>query len=140
VAAHPIHPALVHFPLGLLLTATIADLAQLAGLWSEPRFTAWLMAAGLAAALPTMAAGLYDFRRLDELQARHALRHMAAVAVAWLGYAISLYLRRDTFAEAAGPSMASIAIGLAGAVALGFGGWLGGELVYRYGAGRIGSE
>jgi uncharacterized membrane protein len=140
VAAHPIHPALVHFPLGLLLTATIADLAGLAGLWAEPRFAAWLMAGGLAAALPTMAAGLYDFGRLDESQARHALRHMAAVAVAWLGYAVTLYLRRDTLAGSAEPSMASVAVGLASAAALGLGGWLGGELVYRHGAGRFTSE
>jgi uncharacterized membrane protein len=137
MAAHPVHPALVHFPLGLLLTATIADLAAVAGVWSEPRFTAWLMAAGLAAALPTMAAGLYDFRRLDERQARHAMRHMAAMALAWLGYAVALYLRRDVFAGAGAPSVASIGVSLASAVALGIGGWLGGELVYRHGAGRI---
>jgi uncharacterized membrane protein len=137
MAAHPVHPALVHFPLGLLLTATIADLAAVAGVWSEPRFTAWLMAAGLAAALPTMAAGLYDFRRLDERQARHAMRHMAAMALAWLGYAVALYLRRDAFAGAGAPSVASIGVSLASAVALGIGGWLGGELVYRHGAGRI---
>lgn len=139
MAAHPLHPALVHFPLALLLSATIADFATLAGVWAEPRFTALLMAAGLAAALPTMAAGLYDFRRLDERQARHALRHMAAVGVGWLGYAVALYLRRDAFAGAAAGG-ASVAVGVASAVALGFGGWLGGELVYRYGAGRIAAD
>jgi uncharacterized membrane protein len=137
MAAHPIHPALVHFPMALLLTATIADLAELAGLWPEPRFTAWLMAAGVAAALPTMAAGLYDFRRLDDTQARHALRHMAAVALAWLGYAVALYLRREAFAGAGGPPAASVGLSLASAAALALGGWLGGELVYRHGAGRV---
>jgi uncharacterized membrane protein len=137
MAAHPIHPALVHFPLGLLLTATFADLAGLAVSWPEPRFAAVLMALGLAAALPTMAAGLWDFRRLDETQVPHATRHMGAVGLAWIGYAVALYLRRDSLMGEAEPSTASIAVGLLSAAALGLGGWLGGELVYRYGAGRI---
>ena len=134
---HPIHPALVHFPLGLLLTATIADVAYLAGIWREPQFAVWLMAAGLVAALPTMAAGLYDFGKLDEAVVPHALRHMGAMALAWLGYAVALYLRREGFTVAAEPSTASLAASVASALALGLGGWLGGELVYRYGAGRI---
>jgi len=134
---HPIHPALVHFPLGLLLTATIADLAHLLGIWPETRFAAWLMAAGLIAALPAMAAGLYDFRKLPEPLVPHALRHMGAIALAWLGYAVALYLRRSTLAAPADAPTASLAASVASALVLSFGGWLGGELVYRYGAGRI---
>jgi uncharacterized membrane protein len=137
VLRHPIHPALVHFPFALLLTATIADLAHLAGFWREPRFAAWLMAWGLAAGLVAMATGLYDFRRLTSVQLPHALRHMGAMALAWLGYAVALYLRRDSLAALAEPSAASTAVAVASAVVLAVGGWLGGELVYRYGAGRI---
>jgi uncharacterized membrane protein len=137
MTTHPVHPALVHFPLGLLLTATLADLAWLAAAWPEPQFAALLIALGLAAALPAMAAGLWDFRRLDETQVPHALRHMGAVAAAWLGYGVALYLRRDTLVDGTEPALASIAVGCASAAVLGFGGWLGGELVYRYGAGRI---
>jgi len=139
MAAHPIHPALVHFPLGLLLTATLADLAGLAGVWSEPRFAALLIAAGLAGGLLAMAAGLYDFARLDEAVVPHAMRHMAAVALAWLGYAVALYLRREVLSGASDPSAASVAVSCASAAVLALGGWLGGELVYRYGAGRIAS-
>lgn len=138
MTAHPIHPALVHFPLGLLLSSTIADLGQLAGLWSEPRFAALLMAAGLAGGLAAMAAGLYDFTRLEDPVVPHALRHMAAVSLAWAGYAVALYLRRDTLAGEPLPSVASLAVAFTSAAVLVLGGWLGGELVYRYGAGRIG--
>jgi uncharacterized membrane protein len=134
---HPIHPALVHFPLGLLLTATIVDVAHWVGLWPQPQFAVWLMATGVIAALPTMAAGLYDFGKLDEAVVPHALRHMSAMALAWLGYAVALYLRRDGLTAAAEPSATSLAMSVASALVLGLGGWLGGELVYRYGAGRI---
>lgn len=138
MAAHPIHPALVHFPIGLLLSASIADLGELAGLWSEPRLAAVLMAAGLAGGLVAMAAGAYDFARLEAALVPRALRHMAAVSLAWLGYGVALYLRRDAFVGVAAAPDASMAVGLASAAVLVLGGWLGGELVYRYGAGRIG--
>jgi uncharacterized membrane protein len=67
------------------------------------------------------------------------MRHMGAMALAATGYAIALYLRRDGLAEPASPSTASLAVSVAGALVLAFGGWLGGELVYRHGAGRIDS-
>jgi uncharacterized membrane protein len=137
MAGHPIHPALVHFPFGLLFSSVLIDLAHWAGLWPETRFAAWLMAGGLATALLAMAAGLYDFRRLNDAQVPYALRHTAAMGVAWLGFAVALYLRRDVLAARAEPPTVSVLLALGSAVALGFGGWLGGELVYRHGAGRI---
>ena len=75
--------------------------------------------------------------RLNEALIPYALRHMGAVGLAWLGYAVALYLRRDALLGAVGPDTASIALSVASALLLGLGGWLGGELVYRYGAGRI---
>jgi uncharacterized membrane protein len=137
VPAHPLHPALVHFPLGLLLSASIVDAASMAGWWTDARFAALLIAGGLAMALPAMAAGLWDFGRLDDRQAQLAQRHIAAVGIAWLAYAAALYLRRDVLAGAGAVSGASLALGFAGAAALAFGGYLGGELVYRHGAARI---
>lgn len=137
MVAHPIHPAIVHFPFGLLLTSTIIDLARLAGLWHEPRFPAWLMAAGLVAGFVAAAAGLYDFRRLSEAQIPFAVRHMGAMALALVGYGVALYLRRESLTAAAEPPGTSIAVAIASAIVLAVGGWLGGELVYRHGAGRI---
>ena len=86
-----------------------------------------------------MAAGLYDFRRLTEAQVPHALRHMGAIALAVLGYGVALYLRRASLTQATEPPLASSGVAVASALVLTLGGWLGGELVYRYGAGRIGS-
>src|SRR4051794_27485559 len=101
MSAHPVHPALVHFPLGLLFSSALVDLAHLTGLWRETHFAAWLMAGGLASALLAMAAGLYDFRLLDDAQVVHATRHMVVMVVAWIGFAVALYLRRNVLAAGA---------------------------------------
>lgn len=132
---HPLHPAIVHFPIGLLLSATIADVAWVAGLNPDARLAGILIAGGLVMALVAMGAGLVDFAKLDEALVPHAVRHMAAVGAAWLGYGIALYLRRDVFAGAASIAAASIALSLASALVLALGGWLGGRLVYTFGAG-----
>src|SRR6476469_1371700 len=103
---HPLHPAIVHFPLGLLLSATIADLVWLAGLTSDTHLGAIMMAAGLLAGLAAMAAGMVDFARLDQAIVPEAMKHMAAVGLAWLGYAIALYLRKDSLVASAAPGSA----------------------------------
>ena len=133
---HPLHPALVHFPIALLLSASIADAAWLAGLTTDVHVGAVMMAGGLVAGLLAMGAGLVDFARLEESVVPHALRHMTVVGTAWLGYAIALYLRKDVLLlDDTDLSTASLAVSLASACLLALGGWLGGRLVYTFGAG-----
>jgi uncharacterized membrane protein len=132
---HPLHPAVVHFPLGLLLSATLADLAWAAGLTADSHFGTLLMVCGLGAGLLAMGAGMIDFIRLEEKVVPHALRHSAVVGLAWCGYAVALYLRRDALWESAALPMPTIAISVLSGLTLGFGGWLGGRLVYTFGAG-----
>lgn len=135
MAGHPLHPAIVHFPIALLLSATAADLAWMAGLTGDARLGAILMAGGLAMGLVAMAAGMVDFTRLDQALVPHALRHMLAVGLAWLGYAVALYLRRDALTGSSVLPMASVATSCVSAVVLALGGFLGGRLVYTFGAG-----
>jgi uncharacterized membrane protein len=132
---HPLHPAVVHFPIALLLSATAADAAWVAGLTSDTQIAAVLMAGGLAMGLVAMAAGMVDFAKLDQAVVPHALRHMVAVSAAWLGYAIALYLRRDGLLAGAPIETAAIAVSIVSALILALGGWLGGRLVYSFGAG-----
>ena len=133
---HPIHPAIVHFPIALFLSATIADLAWLAGLTSDTHLAAVLMAGGLAGGLLAMGAGMADLVRLDQKLVPHAMRHVAAVGLAWLGYAIALYLRKDNLmaSTTSAPDAAAIAASIVSAPMLALGGWLGGRLVYTFGA------
>jgi uncharacterized membrane protein len=132
---HPLHPAIVHFPIALLLSATIADLAWLAGWTGDVHLGAVMMAGGLAAGLVAMAAGMVDFISLDEVIVPYALQHIGAVGLAWIGYAAALYLRRDVFAGGSALGTASIVASLVSACLLAAGGWLGGRLVYSFGAG-----
>jgi uncharacterized membrane protein len=134
---HPLHPAVVHFPIALLLSATAADVARVAGLTADVRIAAILMAGGLAMGVVAMAIGMVDFIRLDQTIVPHAMRHMAAVGIAWLGYGIALYLRGDVFSGAADVSFASIGMSIVSALVLALGGWLGGRLVYTFGAGVL---
>jgi len=135
VSGHPLHPAIVHFPIALLLSASAADLAWVAGLTSDAHIGAVLMAGGLAMGLVAMGAGLLDFTKLDEAVVPHAVRHIMAVGLAWLGYGIALYLRRDALQGASSIGSASLALSFVSALVLCVGGFLGGRLVYTYGAG-----
>ena len=132
---HPLHPALVHFPIGLLLSATLADLAWMTGLTTDVHVGAVMMAAGLCAGLVAMGAGLFDLTRLKPDVVPHATRHMTAVGLAWLGYAVALYLRRDVFSGGTTVALPSFWASLVSAALLALGGWLGGRLVYTFGAG-----
>lgn len=133
---HPLHPALVHFPVACWSLATLADIASL---WlGQP---AWwlagvLMAIGTLVALAAMAAGLVELVKIDE--ASPALRvahwHMLAAMAAWLAYAASLFLRLDGMALAA-PGPLAIGLGVVGFACLAVAGVLGGTLVYRHGVG-----
>ena len=92
---HPLHPALVHFPIA---TWTLATCADVAGLWygdAAWRYAAPLHVVGSLTALAAVAAGLIDFMKLpvDSPAAKYVTRHVALVACAWLAYGASLVLR-----------------------------------------------
>lgn len=134
--SHPLHPALVHFPVAGWSLATIADIASL---WlGEPawRFAAVLMAVGCLAALAAMAAGLWEFAKLRDGNPALpvANRHMLCALAAFCAYATSLLLRWSN-GELHAPGMPALAASIVGFALLGATGWLGGQLVYAHGVG-----
>ena len=134
--SHPLHPALVHFPIAGWSLAIAADVASL---WlGEPawRFAAVSMAIGCIVALATMAAGLWEFAKLPERSPALpvANRHMLFALAAFCAYATSLLLRYDQHALL-GPGMPALAASVIGFALLGATGWLGGQLVYAHGVG-----
>lgn len=135
---HPLHPALVHFPVACWSLATAADLASL--YFGQP---AWwlagvLMTIGLACAIPAMIAGFVEFVRIpeDSPAIRDVNRHMGWVMAAFSLYAVSLLMRLHGMTLHAPGGMA-IGLSLSGFACLGVAGWLGGKLVYGH---RLGAD
>ncbi|HSN00761.1 MAG TPA: DUF2231 domain-containing protein [Rudaea sp.] len=134
---HPLHPALVHFPVACWSLATAADLASV--LFGTP---AWhlagiMLAIGLVMSIPALLAGMYELTRVAEESPawRTIYLHMGAMSAALLLYAVSLFARLDrtTLLE---PDSLAIACSVCGFIALALGGWFGGKLVYVHGLGR----
>jgi uncharacterized membrane protein len=129
---HPIHPAIVSYPIAFFTGAFLSDLAFLFlkdGFWATASF--WLLAAGLVTAALAALAGLTDFlgdRRIRALP--DAWMHMIGNITAVVVELVNLILRLHDHAG----SVASPGVYLSGVafLILGFTGWKGGELVFRH--------
>ena len=135
---HPLHPALVHFPIACWSLASAADLASLH--FGQP---AWwlagvLMSIGLICAIPAMFAGFRELARVadDSPAITDINRHMIMVMAAFSLYLASLLMRLDGLNLQA-PGALAISLSLMGFVCLGMAGWLGGKLVYVH---RLGAD
>ncbi|MDN5925214.1 MAG: DUF2231 domain-containing protein [Xanthomonadales bacterium] len=130
---HPIHPALVHFPVACWSLATLADLASL--YFGQP---AWwlagvLMTIGIVCAVPAAAAGFMELMRLadDHPALKDVNRHMSMVMIVFTFYTVSLLLRVDDTTLQA-PGWIAIVLSVCGFACLAVAGWLGGRLVYQH--------
>jgi nitrite reductase/ring-hydroxylating ferredoxin subunit/uncharacterized membrane protein len=126
---HPLHPLLTDIPIGTWTSATILDLVG--GEASRPAARR-LIGTGLLAAAPTAWAGWSDWadsEQGDDAVRRVGMAHAIANGTAVLLYGASLCARRR------GAHTAGVLLGLAGAGAVGAGGWLGGDLAYARGTG-----
>lgn len=133
---HPVHPALVHFPVACWSLVVLADFASLRfgeAAWS---WSAGLLAVGCATAVAAMLAGVVELARVPEGAAmRDAYLHMGAMLTALTLFAIRFLLRLDHLKPLA-PDALSLVLDTGGFLALAVGGWLGGKLVYGHGVGR----
>lgn len=133
---HAVHPMLVAFPLGLLVTAVIFDVVYLVN--HQPGFataSAYMIAAGVIGGFAAGVFGLIDWLGIPaESRARRVgLIHGVGNFVVLLFFAGSFTLR----AEAAGwePSGWALACSFVGLIAGAASAWLGGELVERLSVG-----
>ena len=137
---HPLHPALVHFPIACWSLATAADLASL--WWGTPawRLAGVLLVVGTVTAIAAMATGMVELLKVggDHPATRDLDRHMLLAMATWGLYAASLLLRLQGTALAR-PDAIGLGLSMAGFVCLCMTGWLGGTLVYGHGLGREGS-
>ena len=120
----PAHPALVRLPIGCWTSAVLLDLAGVRG-----RAPIVLLAAGLAGTVPAAATGLADWSALHQDQQRVGLVHMAVQGAACLLFGGSM------LARSLGRHRAGRTLSVLGLVTATGGGYLGGHLVLRLGAG-----
>jgi nitrite reductase/ring-hydroxylating ferredoxin subunit/uncharacterized membrane protein len=135
----PLHPALVHLPIGLLPLSVLLDLASY--VWPEPelhlvRGATISVAAGIATALLAAAFGFVDYTEIrdDHPAKKPATRHMILNLVAVGIFALSLGLRVGAW-EAVRTPVLPLLLSLVGLGLLGYSGYLGGHLVYNDGIG-----
>ena len=132
IARHPIHPALVALPIGMLIFAFICDVAYHAGthapFWKDAAFYA--MAAGVVSALVAAVPGFIDYATIVDRKVRSiATTHMALNLTVVVLYVVNLWMRTRRPPEDTMPVWLSIAA----LVLLSVSGWLGGEMVFKHG-------
>ena len=128
---------LVHFPVACWTLAAVSDGIAMSGFdvtWPS----GWLLLAiGLCAAVPAMAAGFIELQLLPEAAERDGQAHMVLMAVAWSAFLVALVTRLENGSPMEEPGLASMVSVWAGMLAMAAGGWFGGRLVYTHGAGRV---
>lgn len=140
---HPLHPALVTVPIGAWVASVVLDLASRV---VDDRAAAshagwWLLGLGVIGALAAGTIGFLDlFGIAPRTRAwRIALVHLSCTLGATALFGLAWLLRRDQPAPADGTSNGYLALSLAALAVLAVGGYLGGELAYRYGV-RVADE
>ncbi len=133
---HSIHPMLIVFPLGLLVTAVIFDIVFLVtGNPVFPTISFWNIAAGVVGGLLAAVFGLVDWlavpggTRAKSIGAFHGLGNVVVVTL----FAISWLLRLNT--PGYDPRGLALIFSFAGLILGTVTAWLGGELVDRLGVG-----
>ena len=135
---HPLHPALVHFPIGFFLLSLLLDVVSFAGPGSEDLFRASLyaMAAGVGSGLLAALPGLADRSdiRLDHPARKTANIHMTLNLTAIGLFGINLFVRARQLDQPE-TTPGTFLLSLLGAGILLYSGYLGGTMVYADGVG-----
>jgi nitrite reductase/ring-hydroxylating ferredoxin subunit/uncharacterized membrane protein len=133
---HPLHPLLIHFPLGLFLLSLVFDIASWVVASGNPFVHAafYTLLAGVLTALLAATAGLADWLdiRRDSFSFLIATAHMLLNLWAVTLYAFGAWVRWWTLGAPATPKL-PLAISLVALAVLGVSGWMGGHLIYSDG-------
>lgn len=139
LAGHPVHPMLIPFPLALWTTSFVVDI--LFYFFRHPTLLViakFMLAAGCIGALAAAVAGFIDWLSIRDGEVKkvanwHARLNVAALVI----FAISFFLRMGRYSDLVGRKLTiPFLLSLVGVILISISGWLGGELVFRYGVGQ----
>lgn len=130
IKKHPVHPMLVALPIGLWVFALVCDAVRAGGgdaVWQ--RVGTYCVAGGIVGALLAAVPGLIDYFSIDEAEMKRIANvHLAVNLGGVVIFAVNLWLRLRLPAE--NNNWTALGLSLIGVVAIGIGGWYGGEMVY----------
>jgi nitrite reductase/ring-hydroxylating ferredoxin subunit/uncharacterized membrane protein len=129
---HPLHPMIVHLPIGLWMLSFVMDVLGFVGALDDdttlvrPAF--YTLLAGLAFAVLAIVTGLADYAdvRKDHPARRTATKHMLLNLAAMLAFGVSALYR----IHQSQPDWLPTALAAVGVVLVSVSGYLGGKLVY----------
>ena len=134
IAGHPLHPIFVTIPIGLWSFAPVCDLIYLFG-WGDASWKSaafYCIGGGLIGAVPAITTGWIDYGIVKGAAAATVAKfHLILNLVVSVIFLISFGLRYQEFRETF--RLLPVILALAGDIILGVSGWLGGELVSRFG-------
>lgn len=137
LAAHPIHPMLVPFPIACFVGTLVTDIAYWRTaqmMWAD--FSAWLLVIGMVMGVLAAIAGLIDFlgNRLIRAQQPawpHMLGNILVLLVALFN---TLVHTRDAWTSVV---PLGLVLSVITVLILPVTGWLGWSMVYRHGVGAV---
>jgi uncharacterized membrane protein/nitrite reductase/ring-hydroxylating ferredoxin subunit len=133
---HPLHPLLVHFPIGLFILSLLLDLASFAfpATPNLVRGAFYAMLLGIITALIAAVPGFVDYTdiRDDHPGRRTATTHLVLNLIVVGLYGVNLGVRTSSLGELKTP-LGPLILSLTGIVILSASGYLGGRLVYADG-------
>jgi uncharacterized membrane protein len=139
IGGHPVHPMLIPFPLALWATSFAVDV--LFYFMRHPTLlviSKFMIAAGCIGAVAAAIPGIIDWLAIKNGEVKRAANWHARLNIAALVvFAISLFLRLGKYSEFVGRKLTiPFLLSLVGVILITISGWLGGELVFRYGVGQ----
>lgn len=140
LGGHPLHPALVHFPVvGWTATPVFYGIYLLGRDLAFWRYAWWCDGIGSIMALTAMIAGFMDLKSIPAGKAQDTgQRHMLLMASAWCAYVAVLVICPAGSVPTTVLAWSALGLSLAGFALLGFGAYAGARLVYDFGIGQTG--
>ena len=134
---HPLHPALVHVPIGAWIAACGFDLFVRFGGGSPAlaRVSLYCVGAGLLLALLAVPTGLADWSSIKKEKPawKLGLYHLLLNALAAIAWAVNFGLRWKAIDTAEPVTQAVLVTSIAGTLLVVFGGYLGSLMVFDHG-------